>query len=138
MPLHATVVESLRHYIECRAGARYDALSDTLLLSTGGRPVNYSALQRWFRNSCQRLQIGPVNTAERRPCLHSFRHGFAIDRLRLWYEAGCDVRELLPQLAVYLGHVRPEETYWYLTATPELLTAAADRFQRYASIGEKL
>lgn len=43
------------------------------------------------------------------------------------------MRELLPQLAVYLGHVRPEEMFWYLTATPELLTAASERFQRYSA-----
>lgn len=137
VPLHATAVEQLKNYIERRAVVRFDALSETLLLSTRGRPVNYSALQRWFRKSCQRLRIEPVDDTARHPCLHSFRHGFAVDRLRHWYEAGCDVRELLPQLAIYLGHVRPEETYWYLTATPELLTAAADRFQRFADIGDK-
>jgi integrase len=136
VPLHASVAEQLRNYIERRSTAHYDALSETLLLSTGGRPVNYSALQRWFRKTCQRLRIEPADDAARHPCFHSFRHGFAVDRLRHWYEAGSDVRELLPQLAVYLGHVRPEETYWYLTATPELLTAAAERFQRYADLGE--
>lgn len=137
VPLHATVVERLKTYIERRAAARYDALSETLLLSTRGRPVNYSALQRWFRNNCRQLRIEPADDTARHPCLHSFRHGFAVDRLRHWYEAGRDVRELLPELAVYLGHVRPEETYWYLTATPELLTAAADRFQRYADFGDE-
>ena len=35
---------------------------------------------------------------------------------------------LMPHLSVYLGHVEPACTYWYLTATPELLTAAANRF----------
>jgi hypothetical protein len=28
---------------------------------------------------------------------------------------------LVPHLAVYLGHVSPRETYWYLSASPELL-----------------
>lgn len=134
VPLHATVVGQLECYIERRAAARYDALSETLLLSTGGRPVSYSALQRWFRNTCRRLRIAPADDTARHPCLHSFRHGFAVDRLRRWYEAGRDVRELLPQLAVYLGHVRPEDTYWYLTATPELLGAAAERFATYADV----
>jgi hypothetical protein len=41
----------------------------------------------------------------------------------------------VPELSVYLGHVRPAETYWYLTATPELLSAAADRFESYANVG---
>jgi len=63
--------------------------------------------------------------------LQSLRHTFAVERLRLWYRAGLDVQALLPQLSVYLGHLRPQDTYWYLTATPELLTLAADRFQRY-------
>ena len=38
------------------------------------------------------------------------------------------MQALLPTLSVYLGHVRPEDTYWYLTATPDLLRAAGARF----------
>jgi len=57
---------------------------------------------------------------------------FAIERIRLWHQEGADVQALLPHLSVYLGHVRPQESYWYLTATPELLSVAATRFQRYA------
>jgi hypothetical protein len=29
--------------------------------------------------------------------------------------------------------VRPQESHWYLTATPELLGAAAERFRVYAA-----
>ena len=45
------------------------------------------------------------------------------------------VKELIPNLSVYLGHVQPAHTYWYLTATPELLGAAADTFLQYAGVG---
>jgi integrase/recombinase XerD len=45
------------------------------------------------------------------------------------------VQALLPHLSVYLGHVHPQESYWYLTAVPELLSAAAHRFQTYAQAG---
>jgi hypothetical protein len=38
----------------------------------------------------------------------------------------------LPALAVYLGHVRPQDTYWYLTAAPHVLEPAAARFEKYA------
>ena len=72
----------------------------------------------------------------RRPSLQALRHRFAIERIHQWYRAGVDVQALLPTLSVYLGHLRPQESYWYLTATPELLTAAAARFQRYAMEGE--
>ena len=50
------------------------------------------------------------------------------DRETVWHQEGKDVNALLPHLSVYLGHVQPECTYWYLTATPDLLMAAADRF----------
>jgi hypothetical protein len=44
-----------------------------------------------------------------------------------------NVQELLPHLAVYLGHVGPENTYWYVTSTPELLQTAAARFDIHGS-----
>jgi integrase/recombinase XerD len=72
---------------------------------------------------------------KRWPCLRSFRHTFAVRRLRTWYEEGADLTTLLPHLSVYLGHVSPEETYWYLTATPELLGIAAERFRSYVYKG---
>jgi len=55
--------------------------------------------------------------------------------MRLWYHKGVDVQAPLPHLSVYMGHVRPQESYWYLSATPELLTAAAERFHLYAAEG---
>jgi len=42
------------------------------------------------------------------------------------------VQKLLPQLATYLGHVHIAATQRYLTMTPELLSEASRRFERYA------
>ena len=67
--------------------------------------------------------------------LHQFRHTFAVERLAAWSRAGADVRTRLPVLAVYLGHTRPENTYWYLTAIPPLLESAAARFDAYTCGG---
>lgn len=33
----------------------------------------------------------------------------------------------LPLLSTYMGHTRPEDTYWYLSAVPELLLVASQR-----------
>jgi hypothetical protein len=46
-----------------------------------------------------------------------------------WYRAGVDVEQRLPQLAAYLGHAHVNDTYWYLSATPELLALAAQRIE---------
>jgi hypothetical protein len=41
-----------------------------------------------------------------------------------WYRTGVDVQRHLPELATYLGHRHVADTYWYLSATPELLRLA--------------
>ncbi len=33
----------------------------------------------------------------------------------------------MPALSTYLGHVHPANTYWYLSAAPELLSLVATR-----------
>jgi len=47
-----------------------------------------------------------------------------------WYRTGKDVEAHLPELATYLGHQHVSDTYWYLSATPELLQEATRRWQR--------
>jgi site-specific recombinase XerD len=64
------------------------------------------------------------------PRIHELRHTFAVQTLRDWYRAGVDVERRLPVLSTYLGHVSPSSTYWYLTATPDLLALACRRAER--------
>jgi integrase/recombinase XerD len=59
----------------------------------------------------------------------NYRHRFAIQTLLRWYRRGLDVERELPKLATYLGHVEITDTYWYLTATPQLLRYALNRLQ---------
>jgi hypothetical protein len=98
--------------------------------------LSHKTLGAWFGTLCRRLGIA-ANQSGRRPTLQALRHRFAIERIRQWYRDGVDVQAQLPTLSVYLGHLRPQESYWYLTATPELLLEAATRFQHYALEGER-
>ena len=134
VPLHPTTAHHLRAYIRRRVHYPPLSPSDTLFLSRHGQPLTPWTLRRWFQKLCQQCALWPP-AAGRGPTPHALRHAFAIERLRLWHQQGTDVQALLPHLSVYLGHVRPQDSYWYLTATPELLSVAATRFQRYA-IGE--
>ena len=47
-----------------------------------------------------------------------------------WYQEEVDVERHLHELATYLGHVKVSDTYWYLSATPELLGLAARRLEQ--------
>ncbi len=42
----------------------------------------------------------------------------------------------MPHLSVYLGHAQLSDSYWYLSAVPELLGAASKRFSDYAKKGD--
>lgn len=66
----------------------------------------------------------------RRPRIHDLRHVFAVETVRRWYRDGRDVEAWLPRLATYLGHIHVSDTYWYLSAAPDLLAAAARRLER--------
>ena len=43
------------------------------------------------------------------------------------YRAGTDPQRTLTPSATWLGHTSAAHTYWYLTATPELMALAANR-----------
>jgi integrase/recombinase XerD len=134
VPLHATTVSQLRHYLQLRQQHVPHPTTNMFFLSASGQSVRHASLLAWFSQTCRRLGFQPPDGI-RRPCLHSLRHTFAVSRVVRWYEAGLDVHERLPHLSVYLGHVHPRESYWYLTATPELLIQAASRFAQYARSG---
>jgi len=50
--------------------------------------------------------------------------------------SGHECQFLVATLVCLFGCLNKEETYWYLTAAPELLTAAGDAFCRYRDGGE--
>ena len=131
VPVHPTTADQLRQYAWHRRHLGYQGVSEVFFPSKTGAVLHRATVSHVFHRLTQQLGIGS-RAGGQTPTLQSLRHTFAVERLRLWYRAGLDVQALLPQLSVYLGHLRPQDTYWYLTATPELLTLAADRFQRYA------
>jgi site-specific recombinase XerD len=134
VPMHATTVAQLSDYAAHRQRVCGGDETSIFLISEAG-PLSYQTIRAWLRRVTQRLEITAKDGA-RRPCLHSLRHGFAVARVVAWQEAGIDVRSWMPHLSTYLGHVSPAESYWYLTATPELLSGAADAFALYASQSE--
>ena len=130
VPLHPTAAAALRAYAEQRRGLGYDGLCSAFFVSERGARLHYHALARTFVQLARRLGLrGPAGTPG--VSLHKLRHSFAVGRLAAWAQQGVVVRDRLPALAVYLGHVSPQDTYWYLTATPPVLEPAAARFEAF-------
>jgi integrase/recombinase XerD len=133
VPLHPTTAAALGEYARLRRQF-FRGLPTAVFFATElGAEFDQHSLLRLFHRICKRVDIQPRNG--RYPTFHSFRHTFVVNRITLWSQAGVDVRTWLPNLSVYLGHLNPSETYWYLTATPELLSPVSDSFERFAMEG---
>jgi len=57
-----------------------------------------------------------------------------VHRLTLWHAQGIDVDQAMLSLSTYLGHAKVSNTYWYLTAVPELMALAGGKFERFAEV----
>src|SRR5437868_2909843 len=64
------------------------------------------------------------------PRLHDLRHRFATETLLRWSRSGKQIERKMPTLATYLGHSNIADTYWYLSAHPQLMRHAALRLER--------
>jgi integrase len=66
----------------------------------------------------------------RGPRLHDLRHRFATETLLRWSRLGKQIDREMPTLSTYLGHSNISDTYWYLSAHPQLMRHAALRLER--------
>jgi integrase/recombinase XerD len=126
LPLHPTSVAGLRQYLHRRDQLRPRPTSAALFISLAGTRLDYTSVHKTFRCLARRAGLAP-RSARCRPRIHDLRHSFAVASLLDWYRRGEDVAAMFPRLSTYLGHVDPKDTYWYLSAAPELLALACDR-----------
>lgn len=124
LPLHPSTTAVLRQYADIRDSSVCPH-SPSFLLSLAGTRLHYKNVHVTFLSLIRDTYLN--DQQPHRPRIHDFRHTFAIRTLTRWYQEDLDVDVLLPSLSTYLGHVSPSTTYWYLSATPELMEQAAKR-----------
>jgi integrase/recombinase XerD len=129
VPVHASTLQELRHYCQLRDRICPRAITRSFFISERGtRLTEWSVRWTFVRLSRQIGLRGPHDSHG--PRLHDLRHGFAVQTLLAWYRAGVDVEQHMPELSAYLGHVHVQDTYWYISAVPELLQLATLRLEQ--------
>jgi integrase len=128
VPIHSSTLDALQAYATQRDRLRPHRASPSFFVSGAGTRLLRQNVSQVFKRLVR--LAGLEAPSRRRPCIHDLRHSFAVRTLCDWYRAGVDAERRLPFLSTYLGHVSPSSTYWYLTATPELLGLAAKRAER--------
>ena len=127
VPLHPTTVDALHDYADRRDEYQPIPGNASFFVSLTGRRLIYPTVRDVFGQLRADTGIGAGSAQQ--PHIHGLRHTFAVITLVRWYRDGADVAARLPLLSTYLGHHDPRSTYWYLSATPELLAIAADRME---------
>jgi integrase/recombinase XerD len=126
--LHSTTVKALERYAKTRARLCPRSRASTFFLSSVGTSLDRSAVAKTLRELTTALGL---RTDTVHPTAHHLRHSFAVSTLIDWQRSGGHIDEQIAVLSTFLGHVSPAETYWYLTATPELMDSASQRLQRH-------
>lgn len=139
LPLHPSTVEALRRYHQLR-GRHVAATPETPFFvgSRGkllGRCLQTRSVDRIFADL--RNQLGWSNRGSHdTPRIHDLRHTFAVRRVMLWHQHGTDIDQAMLALTTYMGHAKISDTYWYLTAVPELMAVAAGKFELFVRAQE--
>jgi len=130
VPIHQSTRKVLVKYLQRRGRFLEGCASPYLFTSGTGNRLDKADVHRTFYVLSRQIGLrGP--TASRGPRLHDFRHRFAVQTLLNWYQSGLEIEPRLPRLSTYLGHVHVSDTYWYLTAFPELMGQALDRLEKH-------
>lgn len=64
------------------------------------------------------------------PCVHSYRHTFAVHCLRGWIEDGKNTHAYIPVLQAYMGHSSYSDTAYYLHLTADLFPGITARLEQ--------
>ena len=126
VPLHRSTLAAVRGHLDERDRLYPRPVQPSLFVSTTGTRLADRRVRAVFADLVDQSGLKP-RFGSGRPTIHSLRHSFAVATLLDWYRDGADVASRMPLLSAYLGHVSPASTYWYLQATPELLSLAAQR-----------
>lgn len=130
VPLHPSTVKALRGYSKFRDSCLSGVQSKMFFPTEKGTRLNYRRVLYVFIKLSHKLGW---RDRDKKPRIHDFRHTFAVRRLLEWYKEGANLDQKILALTTYLGHVQVTDTYWYLSAVPELLAVVSEKFERFAS-----
>lgn len=126
IPIHLTVQCKLQVYETLKNTIIPSPKTTSFFISEAGKRLTKWIVERTFVKLSRQIGLRGQSDSHG-PRLHDFRHTFAVKTLLRWYQSGDQVEQSIPYLATYLGHRHVNDTYWYLSAVPQLMQLVADR-----------
>jgi integrase len=128
LALHPSTTEALRRYQRLRDQLAPATGTEALFVSLAGTRLIYCNVHHAFHRLVHLAGLTP-RSPSCRPRIHDLRHSYAVRSMLDAYAAGEDGQTRLTLLSTWLGHVHPASTYWYLSASPELMAVAGRRLE---------
>lgn len=128
VPVHPTVTAVLRRYVGDRDRLCPTPRAAAFFISGAGTALTRSGVEKVFRHI---TTAAGIRTETVRPRIHDLRHSLAVRTMLEWQRTGVSIDQHIGVLSAYLGHVAPADTYWYLSASPELMQLAARRLDAH-------
>ena len=126
VPVHTTTQQALKRYVILRDQICPRPKTLSFFVSERGTRLTQWTVRRTFVKLSRQIGLRGQHDSYG-PRLLDLRHRFAIKTMLDWYRAGMDVEQHMPKLSTYLGHRHVADTYWYISAVPELLRLATLR-----------
>lgn len=126
VPLHQSTMTAIARFQRLRDQTFPVPKTAAVFVARRGTRIARSTAGQTFQEirALAGLAGGPTTPPVK---LYDLRHSFATNTLIRHIRSGGDVDAVMPVLSAWLGHVGPDSTYWYLSNTPELAAALAER-----------
>lgn len=129
VPVHPSTQRALEYYESKRNQVYPNPIASNFFLSDQGTHLTGWIVRQTFVKLSRQIGLRAISDSHG-PRLHDFRHTFAVRTILNWYRSGVDVERQIPKLATYLGHTHVSDTYWYLSAVPEIMQLASMRLDQ--------
>ena len=126
LPINDSVLVKLKEYASQRDELVSGRKDINFFLTPKGKAVPYASFKGIWKRVLEKTGIGDVRSV---PRLHDLRHTFACNHLLRAYKENRNIDDAIYMLSIYLGHTVIAGTYWYLSATPELLEQCVKRVE---------
>jgi integrase len=132
VPLHESAQAALNRYLQTRRS--FAPFDSHVFVSLRGRRLLIGDAETAFHQSIEKIGL-PHGPGLVRPTIHSLRHSFAVRALETCPDGRDRITKHMVALSTYLGHSTIAGTYWYLEATPTLMSDIADSCQSFFTGG---
>jgi integrase len=131
VPIHVSTAKALAVYQKATLVTPRHPGVETILITVEGQPIPKRTIHHTFDRLRRRLGW-VARGGHAQPRIHDLRHTFICQAL-LRGQQDNQIDHVADAISTYVGHAKVSDTYWYISATPELMSGASQRFSRFSS-----